>query len=172
MTLTCPPEQYAAAMKTAQEKINLEDLGINTLKPRRVATGALILEIPGPDGKKKAIALKRRMEEALREMEGVKIGRPEKMADFRIKDILDSADEKEIAEAIAKAGGCGLDEVKVGAVRRSTNGLCTSWIQCPIRVVNRIAAEGKVRIGWTSSRVELLGNRQLQCYRCLERGHV
>lgn len=58
-------------------------------------------------------------------MEGVKVRRPEKIADMRIKDLLDSTDEREIAEAVAKEGGCAPEEVKVGTVRKSTYGLCT-----------------------------------------------
>lgn len=73
VTLTCPPDQYARAMRVAREKINLEDLGINTIKPRRAATGGLVLEISGPDGKEKAISLKEKMEEALQDMEGVRV---------------------------------------------------------------------------------------------------
>lgn len=94
------------------------------------------------------------------------------MMDMRIKDLLDSTEEREIAEAVAKEGGCTPEEVKVGAVRKSSYGLCTSWVQCPIRVANKVAAAGKIRIGWTTSRIEALESRQPQCFRCLERGHV
>lgn len=35
-----------------------------------------------------------------------------------------------------------------------------------------MASAGKVRIGWTIAKVELLARRSLQCFRCWEYGHV
>lgn len=172
VTLTCPPDSYATAMRKVREEIRLEDLGIEALKPRKAVTGALILEIQGPDGRNKAKALKEKMEEALQGMEGAKVSRPEKLAEIRIKDIVDSTDISEIKEAIAKAGDCSAEEIKTGDIKKSPYGLGTLWAQCPIRAANRLATLGKIRVGWTSSRVELLTPRQLQCFRCLEKGHV
>lgn len=172
VTLTCPPDEYASAMRKVREQIKLEDLGIEALKPRKAVTGALILEIQGPDGKNKAKALKEKMEEALREMEGTKVTRPEKMSEIRIKDIVECTDISEIKEAIAISGECPVEEIKTGEVKKSINGLGTLWAQCPIRAANKMSALGKIKIGWTYARVELLAPRQLQCYRCLEKGHV
>lgn len=172
VTLTCPPDSYALAMRKVREKIQLEDLGIEALKPRKAVTGALILEIQGPDGKNKARALKEKIEEALQEVEGAKVSRPEKLTEIRVKDIVDSTDISEVRDAIASAGECTVGEIKTGEIRKSSYGLGTLWVQCPIRAVNKIAALGKFRVGWTSSRVELLTPRQLHCYRCLGRGHV
>lgn len=161
-------------MRTVREKIQLEDLGIEELKPRKAITGALILEIHGPNGRDKAIALKEKMEEALIDMEGTKVTRPEKVAEIRVKDIVDSIDAQEIREVMAKIGECNIEEIKVGEIRKppTEKGLGTLWIQCPVRAANKIAATGKVKIGWTTSRVELLAPRQIRCYRCLEKGHV
>lgn len=36
----------------------------------------------------------------------------------------------------------------------------------------KVTDEGRIRIGWTVARVELLRVRPLQCYRCWEFGHV
>lgn len=65
VTLICPPEQYTQAMRVAKESIKLEELKIQTVRPKKAVTGALILEIPGPEGKKKANALKEKLETAL-----------------------------------------------------------------------------------------------------------
>lgn len=46
------------------------------------------------------------------------------------------------------------------------------WVQCPLSAANRIVEKGKIQIGWINTRVTLLEPRPLQCFRCLERGHV
>lgn len=172
ITLTCPPDGYTEVMRTVTSQINLEDLGIQSLRPKRAATGALVLEVPGPDGAQKASSLKDKLAEVLRDVEGVRVARPIKMADLRVKDIVDSTGPEAIRDAVCLAGGCQPDEVKIGALRRAPNGLCSVWVQCPLVAANKITAQPRLRIGWLSSRVELLPVRQLQCFRCLERGHV
>lgn len=170
--LSCPPGQFSEAMRVARECVKIEDLGIREMRPKRAATGAMLLEIPGPDGAEKASVLKDRMAEALREMEGIKVTRPVKMAELRVKDILESTDVNEVRGIISTLGECTAEEVKVGTMRESSNGLGTLWVQCPLKAANKVAALEKIKIGWTSSRVEILAPRKLQCYRCLERGHV
>lgn len=94
------------------------------------------------------------------------------MAELRVKDLLEYSDSAEIKEVIAKNGECSEDEVKTGEIRMSASGLGTLWVQCPIKAANKIAKMRNIRVGWTNARVELLGPRALQCYRCLEKGHV
>lgn len=54
----------------------------------------------------------------------------------------------------------------------SASGLGTLWVQCPISTANKVARMKSIRVGWANARVELLSPRALQCYRCLEKGHV
>lgn len=172
VTLTCPPEGYAEAMRVAQGAINLKELGIKELRPKRAATGAIVLEVPGPNGAERASVLKDRMEEALKDMEGVRVARPVKMADIRIKDLLASTSTEDVKGAVSSVGGCALHEIRTGEIRVAPNGLGTLWVQCPLGAANKVAATGRLLIGWTSSRIEILEPRRLQCFRCLERGHV
>lgn len=46
------------------------------------------------------------------------------------------------------------------------------WVRCPLTTANKIATATQMKIGWALVRVELLDNRPLQCYKCLEGGHV
>lgn len=78
VTLTCPPDQYAATMRKAREIIDLDEIEIKSLKPKRAVTGALVLEVPGPGREEKAVTLRNRMEEALAQMERVRVARPVK----------------------------------------------------------------------------------------------
>ncbi|KYN13626.1 hypothetical protein ALC57_14188, partial [Trachymyrmex cornetzi] len=48
----------------------------------------------------------------------------------------------------------------------------STWARCPVAAAKRIAAEGRLIIGWTRCWVEILPQRPLQCFRCLGMGHV
>lgn len=159
-------------MRVAQEAINLQELGIAELRPKRAATGAIVLEVPGPNGAERASALKERMENVLKGMERVRVARPVKKTDLRVRDLLAVTTSEDVREAISKVGGCALQEIRAGEIRMAPNGLGSLWVQCPLAAANRMAAAGRLRVGLTSSRVEILEPRQLRCYRCLERGHV
>lgn len=52
------------------------------------------------------------------------------------------------------------------------NGLFTVWAQCPLSAAINISSNKRVRIGWTSARVDLLEPRPVQCFRCWKFGHV
>lgn len=170
--LTCPHGGYAEAVRVARSKIDLREMGIHSLRPKKAATGAMILEIPGPNGVEKAKALHTRMEEALTGMEGVRVSRPVKQGEVRIRDILEETPIEEIKKAFSSQGQCGEEEIRAGGLRAAANGYSTLWMRAPLSAVNKVLAAGGLRIGWTTSRVETLGPRQLQCHRCLERGHV
>ncbi|XP_011858067.1 PREDICTED: uncharacterized protein LOC105555652 [Vollenhovia emeryi] len=172
VTLTCPPGTYAEGMRLIKSQINLEELGIDALKPRRAQTGAIILEIAGENAKEKADALAGKMRTVIGDREGVKVTRPAKMAEIRIRDLDDSVTVTDVTEAIAEAGGCAPSEVRTGEVKPAPNGLGTIWVQCPLAAAKKAAAAGRIKIGWVKARLELLESRPLICFRCLERGHV
>ncbi|KYN42696.1 hypothetical protein ALC56_02873 [Trachymyrmex septentrionalis] len=134
----------------------------------------MILEIPGDKEGSKADALAGRLSELLAFREGVKITRPHRRVDLRIRDLDDSVSVEEIAEAIATLGACAKDLVKVGPIRRTAGGLGqgTAWIQCPILAARKITAQRRIKIGWLSYRVDVLQQRRVQCFKCLEAGHT
>lgn len=45
-------------------------------------------------------------------------------------------------------------------------------MQGPLDAMDRMAAHGRIRIGWSSVRVVMFGPRPTQCFRCWEYGHV
>ncbi|XP_012542164.1 uncharacterized protein LOC105840007 [Monomorium pharaonis] len=94
------------------------------------------------------------------------------MAELRVRDLDDSATKAESAVAISDAGECAEEQVKVGAVRGSYDGLSTSWVRCPVGAANKVAAAARITIGWAICRVQLLAARPLQCFKCMKRGHV
>ncbi|KYQ55824.1 Gag-Pol polyprotein [Trachymyrmex zeteki] len=159
-------------MKLAKSRINIDEIGIEEIRPRKSRTGALLLEIPGIDSSNKANELASKLKEAFRERENILISRPEKMAEIRIRDIEESVSKEDISQIITTIGKCPREILKLGDIIPAFNGLGTLWIRCPLVVAKLVTSKRRIRIGWTMSRVELLPERGVQCYSCLEMGHV
>jgi len=171
--VACPESDRAETMRIVRARVNLNELGIREMLPRRARTGALLLEIPGAEGGKKADALAAKLREALADRQGVAVTRPTKTAEIRVRDLEDSVSAADVAAALAEKGGCHPNEITVGPIRRWTvNGLGTAWVRCPLTAANRLAREGAVRVGWTRARVEVLPERALRCFKCWGMGHV
>lgn len=170
--LTCPEGQYAETIKRIRDSVQLEELGIQNVRPRRAITGAMIYEIGGEAANEKAYKLATKIRQATGEIEGVKVTVPTKKSELRLKDLDDAVDSEDVKRAVASAGCCTMEEIRVGPIRTAANGLGSVWIQCPVGTANKIAPPNKLRIGWTNVRVELLTDRPLQCFKCLELGHV
>ncbi|KYQ50733.1 hypothetical protein ALC60_10175 [Trachymyrmex zeteki] len=57
-------------------------------------------------------------------------------------------------------------------MRQSSGGKGAIWVRYPALAAKRIADSRRITVGWVSARVQLLQPRLLQCYRCMELGHV
>jgi hypothetical protein len=68
--------------------------------------------------------------------------------------------------------GCGSAELQVGEIRTTRYGLGTTWVRCPVAGARKLARDGKVALGWSTARVTAIPKRPLQCFKCLELGHV
>lgn len=148
-------------------------MGINTgITTRTALTGALIIEVPGPENGPKADALASRIRKVLKNKENIRVDRPEKMAEIRVKNLECSITEQEVRDAIMEKIGCRAQEVQMGTIQRSQRGQGSLWLRVPLAAVRKVAEEGIIRVGWSRTKVDLLENRPLRCYRCLERGHV
>ncbi|XP_011884103.1 PREDICTED: actin cytoskeleton-regulatory complex protein pan1-like [Vollenhovia emeryi] len=172
VAISFPAGEFAQGMREIRSKIDLDKLGIGPLKQRKALTGALILEVAGEKKTEKANLLAEQIRKAVGNKEGVRVMRPSKMGEIRIKDLDESVTQEELQEVVAKAGECDKTEVKVGQLKTAPGGMITVWVQCPLAVAKKVAEKRRVRVGWASARVELLDARPLVCFRCLERGHV
>lgn len=173
ITISCPPGLYEETMREAKEKIQLADCGIKGgLNFKRALTGALTLELPGPEGNVRADNLADKMRKLFANKEGVRITRPVKMAEMRVRDLDDSIRPDELKYVVTQTGGCHESEVRVGPIRRNVDGLGIAWIKCPLSAANKIMERGRLQIGWANARIQMLETRPLQCFRCLEGGHV
>lgn len=170
--VTCPAGQYAETIGMARTRVDIAALKIENVKARRAMTGAIVYEVPGAERAQKADAFAAKLREALEGVEGVRVTRPSKKADIRVQGLDESATEKEVIAEIARVGRCETADVKAGKVRFAKGAMGTLWIQCPVAAADKVATAGRIRVGWVTTRVEPLKARPLQCFRCLEKGHV
>ncbi|CAL1672249.1 unnamed protein product [Lasius platythorax] len=160
---------YAAALKKARESISLDQLKIDQTKIRRAANGGILIEVLGPGGSGKALALRDKLFEVLQDQ--AVITRPVAKGEIRLVG-LDCTSTDEVLDVVAGLGGCLRSDVKVGMIRPLNNGLYTVWVQCPLGAVAKLSNLKKVKIGWTLTRMEALSARPLQCFKCWRFGHL
>lgn len=170
--ITCPVGKYSEVVTLARKGVNISELKIEAVKARRAATGALIYEISGEDRQTRADAFAKKLAEVLAGKEGVRVSRPYKKGEFRLRGLDEAVTVLEVVEEVAKVGGCKPQEIRTGEVRFETGGMGTLWVQCPIAAADRVVAAGSIKLGWIAAGVESLKTRPLQCYRCMGKGHV
>lgn len=161
---------YADILRKAREHIQLDGLGIERTKIRWAANGAALIEIFGDGNAGKADTLAERLRDVLKGE--ALVYRPTVKGELRIWGLDDSVSPDEVTCVVADTGSCLPSEVRVGAIARMNNGLGSVWVQCPLSAAVKVSTGGKLRIGWTVARVELLNVRPLQCFRCWQYGHV
>lgn len=87
----------ADVVAEATSKIDLGALEIDYLKPRRAATGGLILEIPGGNGEGKADSLAQKLMEVVGDRP--RLSRPSRKQEIRVSG--------RVGHTIRSGGGCG-----------------------------------------------------------------
>ncbi|XP_026830961.1 uncharacterized protein LOC113563491 [Ooceraea biroi] len=161
----------ADILKRAKTGVSLEELGIEETRTRRTLTGATLIEIAGEDSKRKADELAKKLRGIFAETEA-QVRRPVKKAEIRIVGLDDDTTEEEVRQEIAKVGKGDSKDIRTGRISRTRMGTAIIWALCPLTVAMEAAKRGKIRIGWTSARIELLQARPIRCFRCMETGHV
>ncbi|XP_070530005.1 uncharacterized protein [Cardiocondyla obscurior] len=173
VVLTCPQKDMPKILSEARDKIKLPDIGITDgIKTRFTATGALLLEVPGESSGPQADALAARLRELLVNREGIKINRPIKMAEIRVRNLEPSLTVHEVIGAVASKGGCLASDIKAGSIRSFPGGLGSLWMSIPLVAAKKATEGNTLKVGWTKVKVDLLESRPLRCYKCLQRGHV
>lgn len=176
VVLTLQPEAaekgvtYSAIIETAQEKVDLQGLGIDRINFRQTATGARMLEIPGSQSSDKADRLAEKLRGVLSEVANV--ARPVKSVQLHVTGLDDAATKEKVAAAVAKVGGCDVLQVKAGEIRCSYGGTGSSLVSCPIPAAKVLLAQGRLLVGWSSVRVVALAARPMRCFKCMGLGHT
>jgi len=161
---------YADALKKARTEISLKEIGIGVTKIRKATNGGIIIEIPGAENKDKANLLVQKLKQVL--PAETKITRPSIKGELRVVGFDESVSAEEIKETIAADCECDFDEISVNDIMPMRNGLYMTWIRCPLAAAAKIANNGRIKIGWSLVRAELLEARPKQCYKCWEFGHT
>jgi hypothetical protein len=101
---------------------------------------------------------------------------PPKMAELKLTQLDISVTLDEVAAAVAEAGHCNAGDVKVDEIRVTSQGLGSVWLHCPLtaatRICNAYDGRGKLQVGCSTATVCSLPKCKLQCFKCLETGHV
>lgn len=71
--------------------------------------------------------------------------------------------QSEVTVAVARAEECDESAVSVGDMRRGSSGLGWVWVRCLASAARRVYAAGRLSVGWSMARVELLEPRPLRC---------
>jgi len=143
------------SLRKAREKVSLADININKTRIRRAATGAMVIEIPGEDTKQKANELARRLTSALSDL-NVRVARPVRTAELRVSGLNDSISREDVALALGEIGGTSWLEIRTVEIRRNQRGMGVMWASCPLEAAIKVAEAGRVTVGWSSARMELL----------------
>ncbi|KYN06983.1 hypothetical protein ALC62_02059 [Cyphomyrmex costatus] len=159
-------------MKRARAQIDLGTLGISDIRPKRAVSGGLLLEIPGQGRDLAADRLLDRLEETFRGEDRVRFSRPCKSLELRLSGFDDSITQAEVRTAVVLEGLCSSELVQIGRVSFSRRGMGSIWVKCPVDVGRALAKAGRIKLGWTMARIEVLESPLLRCFRCLARGHV
>jgi hypothetical protein len=162
---------YAEVIAKARERITLKELGVTKIDMKRGVTGSVIIRLPGDKNREKATMLASRLANVLDPM-AVRVMAPVKRAEVKVEGIDISMGKEELRQAVSNETGCKTEEVLVGDIIVMKGGLGTAWVKCPVAGARRLAAIGKLAVGWSYAKVTAVPKRPLQCYRCLETGHV
>lgn len=144
-------------------------MGIDNSKIRKAANGGMLIEIPGPERHSKADVLAAKLNSVLID---AKIKRSLLLANVRLTGLDDSISIEEVKCTLSEIGNCTPNNIRVNAIRPMTNGFGITWAQLPVEAALRATKESRIWIGWTSTRIELLAQKRIQCFKCWNFGHA
>ncbi|XP_026323164.1 uncharacterized protein LOC113232609 [Hyposmocoma kahamanoa] len=161
---------YKVVLEAATAAVDLGSLGIPHVRVRNTQTGARVVEVPGATSAEKADTLAAKLEEAIGGL--ATVTRPTKTADLRVTGFDESVTPEKIRAVVAARGQCPQSAVSVGAVRLAPNGRGSALVRCPVTAAQRVAAAGRILVGWSSAGVHVMEPLPMRCFRCMGIGHT
>lgn len=125
--------------------MSLKELGIQSTIMRRAMNGALIIEVPGPQGKLLAGTLRTSLAEALGDE--AKVQNPVAKGELRLRGIDPSTTVEDIYRELESLSGCHRQDLKVSSINSMRDGMGVAWVGCPLQVAVKIAEHGAVTLG-------------------------
>ncbi|RLU14686.1 hypothetical protein DMN91_013071 [Ooceraea biroi] len=172
VSITALDGNYNEPLLKARQATNPEQHGIKGMKAKRSLTGGYVFEIPGSEGDAKADAFAASLREVFKDSDTVRIARPMRKMELRLRRLVESIASQDVVSAITTTYGCSSSDVDTGVLRRAPHGLYDLWVRVPTVVGTKMLADSTLQVGWTLASVVQLEPRKLQCFRCLEFGHV
>ncbi|EFN82549.1 hypothetical protein EAI_05064, partial [Harpegnathos saltator] len=152
-------------MQEARRLIKPADLGIpGALRVRQVLTGVMLIEMPGSNSGAAADRL------AAEKGPDYRVQRPVRTTALRLTGLDLTIGAEEVVAALSQLAGGGFRWwIERLPARDSSDGgpVPTGGPQ----VAAKVAAAGRVQVGWTRAKVVVLPARVMICFRCLEQGH-
>ncbi|XP_017889232.2 uncharacterized protein LOC108630443, partial [Ceratina calcarata] len=154
----------------AKENINLQELGIDSIKPRSAMNGGLLLEIPKKGNGELGPTLMNKIS-SLFSSGDVNISCPKKYKELLITNLDLASSHQEINNTLRTI--CGDNESFIlGPVRPNARGTATVWCKCNETAAFKLISKQSALIGWSTARFLPLENRPIQCFKCWDFGHV
>ncbi|XP_026320688.1 uncharacterized protein LOC113230814 [Hyposmocoma kahamanoa] len=161
---------YKGVLEAVTAAVDLGSLGIPHVRVRNTQTGARMVEVPGATSAEKADTLAAKLEEVIGGL--ATVTRPTKTADLRVTGLDESVTPEKIRAVVAAKGQCPQSTVSVGAVRLAPNGRGSAIVRCPVTAAQRVAAAGRMLVGWSSAGVHVMEPLPMRCFRCMGIGHT
>ena len=164
-------ENLGRALSEARSKLPADSRLPGPFRMRKTRAGGLMFELHGEDSKSRADELAAFFRRVLAPR-GIIVNRPTATAELRLRGLDPTVDEEGVRKALAQAGGCPVEDIRVGAIRRTQYSLGSLWACLPVKAARKVSAESPITMGWAPVSVEILKGRPVQCFRCLRPGHV
>ncbi|XP_029161130.1 uncharacterized protein LOC114932883 [Nylanderia fulva] len=161
---------YAEILGAARRNISLNDIGIKETRIRPAFNGGYKIEVPGERGLELAGRLKEQLKVILQDV--AKVDNPVAKGELKIVGLAPSTLREEIGDQLTCISSFPPESFNISDIKRMRDGMGIAWVQCPLNAAISIAEIGRLRIGWTSAKVELLKKRAVQCFKCWRFGHV
>lgn len=142
VTITGRPggASYADILGKAKQNVSLDSLGIKNVRMRRAMSGALVIEIPGSNGKEQAGILRNSLEEVLKDE--ATVNNPVALGKVRMRGF-DPSTTPEIKSALIELSGCPERDLRISAVNTMRDRMGIAWAYCPLEHAVRIAVAGR-----------------------------
>ncbi|XP_060822332.1 uncharacterized protein LOC132910580 [Bombus pascuorum] len=165
------PKTYEEILAEARRDKTLQKCGLEYVRTRKAATGAMVINIPDDAGMSKATQLASRLAGVL-DPSTVRVSVPVPTAEIKLVGVDISLNEEELLEELSRAADCQPRDVRAWSAGTSRSGMGIFYAKCPVAGARKLAQAGRVTLGWTRAKVIALPRRPLQCFRCLEVGHM
>ncbi|XP_060825142.1 uncharacterized protein LOC132912049 [Bombus pascuorum] len=162
---------YEEILAEARRDKTLQKCGLEYVRTRKAATGAMVINIPDDAGMSKATQLASRLAGVL-DPSTVRVSVPVPTAEIKLVGVDISLNEEELLEELSRAADCQPRDVRAWNAGTSRSGMGIFYAKCPVAGARKLAQAGRVTLGWTRAKVIALPRRPLQCFRCLEVGHM